>query len=408
MWLPEGVPADGDTAKFSSAADGTVTFTGPVNNSQMVVSALNGNTLTLDLAGNTCTLTNRFYFEGGQPSSYLIVSNGYLTVPTNICDVKINQGVSPARLAFGAGASAALNSLYTWRSSVDVQTGAVLTCNGEVKIGDGTANSESAITVNGGALTLNHNLWVNGGNNSTSTMTITDGNVVSKKYFSIGNGGSGTSWGVLNLSGGTLETQSDVWLGNAGTTRGVANISGGLWVPKGNFEVAHGGNTESWLNMIGGEILMPTSGKNMLVAHSGNGHFTTGTVSVVGGTITVTNNASISVGNSSNGLGRIYLGGTGTIHARDFKLGTYRTARGECTVTGGLLQADNYIGIGATTEGDGYMLVDGGDIRAPQIKVGDSTGSTGGFMLTNGTIVTSSKFTVGASGTGTCYIAGGS
>jgi autotransporter-associated beta strand protein/T5SS/PEP-CTERM-associated repeat protein len=406
-WSPAGVPGNGDTAKFSSAADGTVTFAAPVNNSSLVASALNGNTLTLDLAGNAYTLTNRFYFEGTQPNSYLTVSNGFFTVPTNICDVKINQGVAPARLTFAHGATASLNSLYTWRSELNVEDGASLACDNEVKIGNDTPNSDSFLNVNGGSLTLNHNLWINGGNSSTSTLNVTGGSVVAKKYFSIGNGGGGTGWGVFNLSGGVLDTHYDVWLGNASSARAVANISGGLWVSRSAFEVAHGGGATSWLNMSGGEIWL-ASNKHFIVAHSGNGHMTTGTVSLTGGQITVTNSGSVfQIANASNGLGRVFVGGSGTLLARDIRVGNSRGARGECVVSGGWVRVVSALNVGAVAGADSAMRVDGGEVNANSVRVGDPAGSEGFLVLSNGQMWTEGKFYVGYAGTGTLHVAGG-
>ena len=407
MWSPNGVPAAGDTAKFATAVPGTVTWSGPVSNNLMIAGALNGNTLVLDLAGNVYTLTNRFYFEGDKAGSFLVIGNGYLTAPTNTCDVKINAGVAPAQLAFASGAVATLDRLSTYRSSVEVQRGAVLTCNNEVKIGDGQAGSESALTVSGGTLALNNHVWMNGGNNSTSTLTITDGYVLASKYFSIGNGGSGTAWGLLNLSGGALETAGNVWLGNSGSTRCVANVTGGVWTNKVDAEVAHGGGATAWLNLSGGEIVMPVSGRNFIVANSGNGHMTTGTVSVTGGQVTATNGISFLLASASNALARFYVGGAGAVLARDFRVGNYRDGRGECVVTGGLLRAVNDFSVGYAAGSSGALLVDGGEVYANNMKVGDVTGGLGTFAMSNGQVRVVGKLYVGASGTGTVTVAGG-
>jgi autotransporter-associated beta strand protein len=396
-WSPASVPAAGDRAKFSTAADGIVEWTGPVTNNEMVVSTMSGKTLVLNLGGNAYTLTNRFSFETDKASSYLAVSNGVFTSQTNVCEVKINSGVAPARLTFANGALATMNWLYTWRSDVNVQSGAVLTCNNECKIGDGQANSVNALSVNGGTLTNNSHLWINGGNNSTSTLAVTSGSMVTKGYFSIGNGGSGTAWGIFNLSGGYLETQGQLWIGNAGSTRGVANVSGGQWVAKQDFEVAHGGYTISSVNISGGEIVM-SSGKNFILANKGNGHNTTGTLAMVGGRISVTNNSAVYMGYASNGLGRCYMGGAAELYARDLKLGAYATARGECLVTGGLVQVVNNLVVGDVKDGYGWMRIDGGTVTnlAPAY-VGNNSGSTGSLELASGSLFFNNDFLLGNS-----------
>lgn len=409
LWSPTGVPGSGDNARLNASAPGTVTWTGPATNASLVASAIGGNTLVLNLAGNAYTLTNRFYFDGDKANTFVAVSNGVFTVPANVCDVKINAGVAPARMVFAAGATASISNLNTWRSSVNVETGAALTCSGEVKIGDNaTSGAYSELNANGGSLTLTNNLWINGGNNSTSVLNIAGGVVTATKYFSIGNGGAGTAWGFFNLSGGVLDTAGNVWIANAGSTRGAATITGGVWTNRVDLEVAHGGSTIGWFNMSGGEIVMPVSGRNLIVANSGNGHMTTGTVSITGGQLTATNGIAVMIGNATNSLGQFYLGGSGVVLVRDFKMATYKAARGEAVVTGGVLRAVNYVSVGAAIGGDGYMRVEGGDLNAGLYRVAEYAGSTGLFVLANGNVRSDTYFYVGSAGNGSLVMTGGS
>ena len=396
-WSPAGVPAAGDRAKFSTAADGTVTWTAPVANNEMIASSMNGKTLVLNLGGNTYTLTNRFYFEGDKASSYVVVSNGYLTALTNTCDVKINSGVAPASLTFASGAVTTMDKMSTWQSSVTVSSGAVVTCNNECKIGDGQANVASTLTVNGGCLTNNYRLWVNtGGANSTSTLNITAGKLLSKDYFSIGDKGNGLSWGIFNLSGGELETQGQVWIGNSGYARGVANISGGLWTSKSTLEVGHREYSIGWLNMTGGQILCSN---NFGVAYAGAPYNSTGIVAMLGGLITVTNSGmAFIMGNGSNALAQCAVGGTAEIDARDFKVGAYATARGECLVTGGLVQVFNTLSVGDVNKSYGWLRIDGGTMtNLYATYIGNNTGGTGVLELASGSLVATNSFYVGQS-----------
>jgi len=399
-WSPAGFPGAGDRANFSTAADGTVKWTASVSNNEMQVVQTAGNTLTLDLGGNTYTVTNRFYFDITKASSYAVVSNGFLTAPTNTCEVKVNQGVAPARLTFGSGATVTLDRFSTWRSDVNVQSGAVVTCNNECKIGDSTANTVSTLNINGGTLTNNSHLWINGGTVSTSVLNVASGNLLVKGYFSIGNVGSGTGWGIFNLSGGYLETQGQLWVGNASNTRAIANISGGKWVAKTQFELSHGGGATSWLNMNGGEISMPNSGQNFFIANCGNGHNTTGTLSMVGGRIAVTNGSSIMIGNASNGLGRCYVGGTAEVYARDFRVGSYAFGRGECTVTGGLIQVINNLYVADVSSSVGWMRIDGGTVtNLANTYVANLSGSTGRMELASGSLTVQGNLVLGNTAT---------
>ena len=393
-WSPGGVPVAGDRAIFSTAADGTVKWTASVSNNEMQVVQTAGNTLTLDLGGNAYTLTNRFSFDVTKASSYVVVSNGFLIAPTNTCEVKLSSGL--ARLTFGSGATVTMDKFSTWRSDVNVQSGAVVTCNNECRIGDGQNNSVSTLSINGGTLTNNSHIWINGGTVSTSVLNVASGNVIAKGYFSIGNGGSGTAWGIFNLSGGYLETQGALWVGNASNARAIANISGGKWVAKQTFEVAHGGGATSWVNMNGGEISMPNSGQNFILANGGNGQGTTGTLSMVGGRIVVTNGASVYVGNASNSLGRCYVGGTAEIDAKDFKVGAFSFSRGECTVTGGLVQVFNNLVVADVVSSVGWLRIDGGAVtNLANTYVGNIGGSTGSMELASGSLTVQGNLLVG-------------
>jgi len=407
-WSSPGVPGQGDRAFFSTPTNnGVVTWTESVTNNEMIVGAVNSNTLSLNLGGNAYTLTNRFSFEADKAGSYVVVSNGLFTAPTNICEMKINSGIAPARLTFSDGAVASLYGFRIWQSEVNIGTGAVVTFNGDIRIGDGRANAVSTLTVNGGCLTNNYWLWVNtGGANSTSILNLTSGMILAKNYFSISDGGNGSSWGIFNMSGGDLETLYTIWIGNSGGARGVVNMSGGRWLSRESFELAHASRSTSWLNMTGGEIVLPVASKNFIIANNvPNGHSTTGTLAVTGGRIAVTNTGgSLIVGNASNGLGRCSVGGTGEIWASTLKLGAYATSRGECTVTGGLINITGALNVGDAKEGVGWMKIDGGTVtNLATVNVGNASGSTGTLELAGGLMVMNGGLSVGtlsqASGT---------
>lgn len=413
-WSPEGVPAAGDTAKFSTAADGTVTWTGDVVNNQMHVVQTDGNTLTLDLGGNTYTLTNRFYFDGSKASSYVVLTNGFLVAPTNTCEMKINAGVAPARLTFAAGATASVDRLTYWRSEVDVLAGASLTVNNQCMVNDGQANSVSALNVLGGDVVCNHHLWVpnNGQVNSTSILNITSGSLIAKNYFSIGDKNGATSVGILNLSGGYLETWGSVWLGNSGRATAIANISGGRWNSKNQFEVAHRDFCSAWLNMTGGEIELTSASRPFAIAHAGGTPTSvTGTVNITGGSITVTNTGgNFLIGNASNSLGRCFIGGDAFIHTRGFKLGSTTLSSGECVMTGGLVRALETVAVGDASTGTGWMRMEGGVLtNLTSAYIGNNGGSTGVLELAGGTWWTSNTLAVGqnAGATGSVFMTGG-
>ena len=400
-WSSPGVPGQGDRAFFSTPTNnGVVTWTESVTNNEMIVGAVNSNTLSLNLGGNAYTLTNRFSFEADKAGSYVVVSNGLFTAPTNICEMKINSGIAPARLTFSDGAVASLYGFRIWQSEVNIGTGAVVTFNGDIRIGDGRANAVSTLTVNGGCLTNNYWLWVNtGGANSTSILNLTSGMILAKNYFSISDGGNGSSWGIFNMSGGDLETLYTIWIGNSGGARGVVNMSGGRWLSKESFELAHASRSTSWLNMTGGEIVLPGTSKNFFIANNvPNGHSTTGMLSVTGGRVAVTNTgSSLIVGNASNCLGQCTLGGTGEVVAANVLVANYPTSRGECLVTGGTMTVSTALLVGNAAAGDGRLRIGGGAVTGlNNITVGNAALATGTVEVAGGLLVVNNALSVGS------------
>ena len=400
-WSPNGVPSSGDRAKFDSSSDGAVTWTGSVSNSEMQVVQTAGSRLLLDLGGNTYTLTNRFVFDSTNASSYVVVSNGVFTVPTNICEMKINAGVAPARLTFASGASATLFGLTFHRSEVSVETGAVVTFNGECKVSESQSNAVSALHVRGGSVVCNSHLKVpsDGRANATSVLSITSGSLIAKQYFSIADKGGDSSVGLLNLSGGYLETWGQIWLGNSGGARGIANVSGGRWNSKDQFEVAHREYTTAFLNMSGGEIELTTANKNFIIANAGGTPLLglTGTVSLTGGSITLTNTAaSFTIGAATNALGRCNVGGSAFLNTRFLRLGSAALAVGECVVTGGLVRTLDSISVGDVNRGVGWMRMEGGTLtNLTSAYIGNNSGSTGALELAGGFWCTSNSVVIG-------------
>lgn len=415
MWSPTGSPADGDRAKFSTATEGTVFWTGNVANNEMQIVQTSGNVLTLDLSGYTYTMTNRFTFDSNKPSSYVVISNGVLatsSAPTNTSEMKINANVAPARLIFGDNLSATLPHLTFYRSQVDVATGAVVTINGECKVGD-NATGYQALNILGGNVICNYHFKCpnNAVAGSTSLLNIASGSLIAKQYFSIGDKGGPNAVGMLTLSGGYLETWSTVWLGNSGGACGIANISGGKWLSKGAFEVGHREYTTAFLNMTGGELEL-AAGKYLAITYAGGTPACdTGTVFITGGTITATNTGCIVyVGAGSNCFGRCVAGGTGTILARDFYIASSAFSEGECIVTGGLVHIGNTFSMAGANPSVARLTIDGGAFtNLGSAFLGNSIGGRSSLCMNSGSLYVSNALNVGhlASATGSVLFTDG-
>ena len=414
MWLPTGVPANGDRAKFSTATDATVTWMGDVSNNEMQLVQTSGSRLVLDLGGYMYTLTNRFTFDGTKAGTDVVITNGFLAAPTNTCEMKITAGVAPARLTLGKGLSATLNGFTFYNSELNVTTGAVVTFNGECKVNESQIAPYSALNISGGDVVCNNHFKCpnDGRAGATSVLSIASGSLVAKQYFSIGEKNGPSSVGIVDLSGGTLETWGTVWLGNSGGASGIANISGGRWVSKGHFEVSHREYTTAFMNMSGGEVEMAPS-RYFSVAHAGSTTLSsdTGTVAMTGGRIVSTNTGcSFYVGNGSNCFGRCSVGGSGTILARDFYVAAAALSEGECLVTGGLVQVGSTLSVGGANAAVGRLLVSGGAVtNLGTCYIGNGAGSRGSLAVDGGSLMVSNALWLGqnAGAVGDARLSGG-
>ena len=414
MWSPTGSPSDGDRAKFSTATEGTVSWTGNVANNEMQIVQTSGNTLTLDLSGYTYTLTNRFTFDGSKASSYVVISNGVLatSIPTNTSEIKINANVAPARLTFGDKLTATLPHFTFYRSEVNVATGAVVTFNGECKVNESVTGYQALNILGGDMICNNHFKCPNNGvAGSTSVLNIASGSLVAKQYFSVGDKGGINSIGILNMSGGYLETWGTVWLGNSGGACGIANVSGGKWMSKGSFEVSHREYTTAFLNMTGGELEF-AAGKYLGVAYAGGiPACDTGTVFMTGGRILATNTTcAVYVGAGSNCFGRCVVGGTGSILARDFYIASSGYSEGECVITGGVISIGATFSIGAGNPSAARLKIDGGALtNLGSTYVGNGLNGQGSFTMGRGTLFVSNTLIIGNStgSSGSALLTGG-
>lgn len=400
MWTPTGSPSDGDRAKFSTTADGTASWTSNVANNEMQIVQTAGNTLTLDLAGYTYTLTNRFYFDGSKASSSVVISNGVLAmgIATNTSEIKVNANVAPARLTFGDKLTATLPHFTFYRSEVNVATGAVVTFNGECKVNEGTAGYQALNILGGDMICNNHFKCPNNGvAGSTSVLNIASGSLIAKQYFSVGDKGGVNSIGILNMSGGSLETWATVWLGNSGGACGIANISGGKWMSKGSFEVSHREYTTAFLNMTGGEIELAT-GRYLGVAYAGGiPACDTGTVFMTGGRILATNTTcAVYVGAGSNCFGRCVVGGTGSILARDFYIASSPFSEGECIVTGGVINISSTFSMAGANPSAARLTIGGGAFtNLGSTYLGNNIGGKGSLSMGSGSLYVSNTLSVG-------------
>ena len=252
------------------------------------------------------------------------------------------------------------------------------------------------------------------------TLTLAGGtNVVTTDGLFVGDSMNAT--GTIWVTGGTLvETNATVFVGNLGF--GAIIVSNGFVEAK-TIKVANGTGATGGLNLVGGTT---TVASNLIIGTSAC--TATGTVTVAGGSLFVTNATTNAVcdvrsgtlqldsgtltldqlvlsnacGQFANNGGTFVLtgsmmidqgtatfdGGTNQIGS-NIVVGASANATGIVNVVGGALVVTNgVVGIGNngslfSTGGVAHVTVSSGLVRAASILIGDRTGGDSGFMITS-------------------------
>jgi hypothetical protein len=273
----------------------------------------------------------------------------------------------------------------------DDGVGQMVVSNGTALVNDLTVGNFGAGTLSIAGGTVNiatgqlSQLTIANGFGSTGVVQTTSGQLLAMQVSTIiGNSGAGQ----MIVNGGTVSSR-DVWIGTSFGSSGTLTVAGGT-------------NTLSSFLWIG-------------VTNNARG-----AVWVTGGQLSVLNDATI-IG--SNGIGQATLS-NGTTRLRDVIVASGPRAQGTLTAAGGLniLSSALTIGQAATATGSvwvtggqlivtdgptligsngvGRVMLSNGTVRVREMTLGNKPGSAGTLTLAGGTLSASSNLVIGDCGLG--------
>jgi T5SS/PEP-CTERM-associated repeat protein len=424
------------------------------------------------LGGGTLNVTNNEYIGYGGIGVFTQTAGTHLIGGTNnTLFVGYNAGASGTYTLAGTGSLAPGYMQIGWLGNGNfIQSGGSNNIAQDALIGS-QLGSSGTYTLSGGSFTVGGQLIVGEHANGTFNQTGGSANV---NFLTLGrwlDGGSNVV-GTYNLSSGAyLTSVGDQWIGSVGN--GAFNQTGGSNTVGGSLQLGWSdsgtSHTVGTYNLSGGNLTAPsesvgwggvgvftqsggantitqtgTSGLGIGYLPSGNGTYTlsggvlntgatiyvgnggTGTLNISGGSLTVGNGHSITIGNFAGSSGTVNLsGGTVVLTGSHFVGGS---GNGVMNQTGGSLSVANFQYIGsqpgavgvynlsgtASTlsvalsqyvgeSGSGVFNQSGGTNNPGLLSVGHQAGSTGTYTLSGFASIlnsTTSEF-VGDAGTGT-------
>jgi hypothetical protein len=366
--------------------------------------------------GGTFLATNSFTFLGSHGSGSLTNSGGLVSLQ----DLKI--GVL-------AGASGTLTMLGgTTTVSVETLVGDAQNATGTVWMLGGQYNGPMTVGASGigraamsnGTMNVS-NLVVGltgvgtftmaGGTNLPQAVNIAAGSSTGQLWITGGQiGGSGADYivGVSNVGGMTISNGivlgRNLTVGSAAGSRGTISLSGGTLALSGPVVVGGGGST-GLIQMTGGQLVLtntPTSvgvGTGLVVDAS--------LVLNNGGTLVVTNVPAI-VGNVSGGT---LTNAGGFFSAPNIIVGNLSGSHGTVTMSDGTITTSGSLTLGKSAGANGTLWMTGGTLLAVNSGIAHiilgSLGQ-GALIVSNGTVQAEQTFAGnGVGGSGTLTIAGG-
>ncbi len=388
----------------AASRQGTLTIAGGVMTVAGSTASLAPN---LDL-GNTASATGTVIVAGGE----LVATNGWVRIGNlGIGQLTVTGGTLRTVsifLGMNAGAAGTLTlDGGTVTNAGSINVGSILTATGRVWLKDGQFFS-------GGALLLGV-----GGDGavivSNATMTIN----------SIGTIAAGAgARGSLQIRGGMASFAGP----NVLTIGGSAAATGEVWVTGGSLTATSG------TARVGGSGvgMMTSSNVTVLLRDVQVGDFpgSVGTLTVAGGTNTLTNSGSLQVGRQaaatgtvwllngllelpqngsvigSSGVGQMIMS-NGTFSAVSQNVGVFAGSRGTFTIAGGTNTFTSVFNVGANANATGAVWMTGGHVNTTSLRVGAA--GRGEMAMSNGVIQAGSITVAGTAtgGRGTLTMAGG-
>ena len=377
-----------------TTAKGTVFITG----GELI--ATNGQTRIADLGtgnftvvGGNVRLQNVTVSYGSSGMGTLTVGGGTLSVTDNILLGRNSGGMGVGRLWVTNGVLAVDSGSI---SVGDVSRGEMIVSNGTVRSGQLYIGrtGQGTLTLNGGELIVTNGFTIVGA--SGSGQMLINGGIWQAGIVNVGNWAG--SQGTLTIAGGT-NVLSSCLIGVNST------VTGTLWMTGGNLIVT---NDTTHIGYSGiGQMTVSNGLFQGYRVWVGNYDGSVGTLTIAGGTNTLT--SSLIAGHGLGANGTIWLTGGQLIVTNNITyIGYYGT--GQMIVSNGLFQG-NSLWVGAFAGSQGTLTVAGGINKIDyNLFVGTVAGSSGELRLNGGELVTTSLYAstfIGESGNGRMTVDGG-
>jgi hypothetical protein len=418
-WSFGAAPGGAEAIFITNAATKTVTIDATTSTSHvstltighLFLSGLPGatNTLRLANAGLATPLSISAFGE--------IHTNGALVIFNSAVNVGFGLQRDDGLITVDLGylfTTNASDGLTIGSGEFDLNSGTVSV--NQVEVGYDANTTNGVFRVNGGTCIVNGafnvffggNVWVNGGElvvsngenlvlgslGSTATMTVSNGLVnLSSQVIQVGTGGNGT----LTIAGGTVLADLDV--GGAGST-GTVWMTGGQVLSTNHDQfvlLGDGGRatmivsngtvmtdrllvstntaTPGELDVLGGSFTVLSPSASSFLVGGGNG--STGTVNVIGASLTATN-GTIIIGGGSNSVASVTIS-NGSAMTGETDLGTGTNSQGMLVISS-----------------NGVMNV------LSNMTAGTGSGSFALIMVTGNSSLTITNGTLGIGSDGVC------
>lgn len=255
---------------------------------------------------------------------------------------------------------------------VNVNTTGTLTVRNDLVIGESGGNA----TFNMDAGTVNTGGWNFCGRGSTGTFRVSGGTLNNTGRFYFGDGGTGT--GIQ--TGGTVTNNDQLWIGQGATGQGTYTLSGGTLSASGWVAIGRQG-AQGVLNLSGTGTFTKQGNDNLIMgSDAANGK---GTINQTGGTLNANNTMVVGAIASSEGIWN-FSAGTGNV--ANLQIGN--GGKGTLALSGtAALTATGTVTPGSAAGGEATVTLDGGSLTMPRM-VGGAGSETVTF---NGTQITATS-----------------
>jgi len=393
-WNPVGLPGSSDRPDFKTNGTYTVTFpAGTTTTGDTIFDYGGSQYVTLDISsGNTWAMGQMWITSYGTNSVTQISGN---LSPSTVTYVGISgTGSGVMIISNGVAQHGNVYVGYDYGSGTWNIAGGTNSLTGSLTLGNASGTTGTVVMTDGSLTATNANSQV--GSSGTGTMTLSGGVA---QFKQIQAGVTTGSKGTLNIAGGTYSLTGGLYLGPG---NGTAVMTGGsLTATNAESDVGYYGTGTMTLSNGVAQFYQITVG-NQIGSH--------GTLNIAGGTNSVMGGGSFGLllAATSTDVGTVVMtGGSLTATNAESVVGYYGT--GTMTLSGGVAQFKR-IQVGAKAGSHGTLNIAGGtnSVGATGFYLGTDANATGTVVMTGGSLTeTNTETGVGYSGTGTMTISNG-